>query len=349
MSGTARIEALGGRVSLHFRTAPLLIAAALTAALCAVTALSLMLGDYPLTLPEVWATLRGAAPSDTAQTVIWEFRAPRALVSAMAGALMGLSGAVLQAITRNPLADPSLVGVSQGASLAVVALIVAFPLAPPGLRPFVAFGGALAVAALIQIIALRRSGGSTLRFILTGIGVAAFLYALTSAILTYGQIERAQSALGWLAGSIHAAGWGDVAVLALASALTAPLLFAAARAIGALRMGADLALVQGLSVRRARPALITLSVALAAIPVSSVGPLGFVGLVAPHIAARLAHAGVGQHLALTAASGALMVALADFIGRTAFAPVQIPAGLLTAIFGAPLFVFLILRGQRAAQ
>ena len=277
--------------------------------------------------------------------MVHEFRLPRALAAVLVGALLALSGAMLQNVTRNVLADPSLVGVSQGAGLAVVTLIVVFPDVPLAWRPVAALGGALAVAALIQRIAMRRAGGATMRFILTGIGVAACIAAATSAMLTYGRIEQAQAALGWLAGSLHAVGWSEVSYLSLCLLLLLPALFHASRPMSALRTGPELAIGLGVRVPLARVALITLSVALAAVAVAAVGPLGFVGLVAPHVAARLARSGVGLHLALSAASGALMVGLADLLGRTLFAPVQLPAGIVTAVIGVPVFVALILRGR----
>ena len=211
----------------------------------------------------------------------------------------------------------------------MVTLIVVFPEVSVAWRPVAAFGGALAVAALIQRIAMRRTGGATMRFILTGIGVAACITATTSAMLTYGRIEQAQAALGWLAGSLHAVGWSEVSYLSLCLLLLMPVLFHASRPMSALRTGPELAVGLGVRVPLVRIALITLSVALAATAVAAVGPLGFVGLVAPHVAARLARSGVGLHLALSAATGALMVGLADLLGRTLFAPVQLPAGIVT--------------------
>ncbi|WP_334062766.1 FecCD family ABC transporter permease [Limimaricola cinnabarinus] len=325
------------------------VLAALLGMICALLLGSLMAGSYPLDAGEVLAALAGRAPSEMARTVVWQFRFPRGLAALAAGALLALSGATLQNVTRNPLADPSLVGVSQGAGLAVVAAVVAWPELPQAMRPVLAFGGALAVAALIQGIAMRRSGGATMRFILTGIGVAAFISALTSAFLTYGQIDRALSALGWLAGSVHAAGWSEVAVLGGAFLCLAPALVAASRPMAAMRMGPEMAVGLGLRVDRARMALVTLSVALAAAAVAMAGPIGFVGLVAPHLAHRLARSGVGLHLALSAAAGALLVGAADLAGRIVFAPVQIPAGLVTALIGVPLFVWLLLRSQTRAS
>lgn len=345
MSGGAAWQRLDGPVTFALPLQGLAVLAALAAAVIAVAALSLMIGSFPLDLRGVLATLIGNAPSEMAATVVWEFRFPRMLAGIITGALFALSGALLQNVTRNPLADPSLVGVSQGAGLAVVAMIVAYPGISLFWRPVIAFAGALAVAALIQWIALRRTGGATMRFILTGIGIAAFLSAITSALLTYGDIDRALAALTWLSGSISGAGWGEVQVLSLCLALCLPLLVWASRPMGALRFGPEVAAGLGVAVRRDRAALITLSVALAAFGVAAVGPLGFVGLVAPHIARRLARTGPGLHLVLAAATGALMVAGADLLGRALFAPVQIAAGLVTAVIGAPVFVWLILRGR----
>lgn len=340
---------LDGPVTFALPARALGVLALLAAALLGLALLSLMTGSYPLGGGEVLSTLLGRAPADMAETVVWQFRLPRTLAGMLAGGLLATSGAVLQTVTRNPLADPSLVGVSQGAGLAVVLAIVVFPGLPPILRPALAFAGALAVAALIQAIAMRRSGGASMRFILTGIGVAAFLSAATSALLTYGQIDRAMAALGWLAGSVHAAGWGDVAILGAAGAALTPALVGAARTLRAMRLGPEIAAGLGVRVARARFGLITLAVALAAAAVAMVGPLGFVGLVAPHLAHRLAHSGVGLHLMLTAASGAVLVGAADLAGRALFAPLQIPAGLVTAIIGVPVFVLLILRTQARSQ
>lgn len=342
---TVVFERLDGPVTFSVPARALTVLGLLVCVTLALVNFSLMIGSYPLTVGEVLNTLAGAAPSDIAATVVWEFRFPRTLAGLLAGALLALSGATLQNVTRNPLADPGLVGVSQGAGLAVVVTIVVFPDTPYSLRPVLAFGGALAVAALIQWIAMRRTGGATMRFILTGIGVAAFLSAVTSAFLTYGDINQAMSALGWLAGSVHAAGWSDVGLLAAALGVMAPLLVAASRPMAAMRMGHEMAAGLGVRVRFTRIGLITLSVALAAAAVAMVGPLGFVGLVAPHLAHRLARSGVGLHLMLSAASGALLVGAADLAGRTLFAPLQIPAGLVTAVIGVPVFVFLILRTQ----
>ncbi|MCF2872037.1 iron ABC transporter permease [Octadecabacter sp. G9-8] len=346
---TTTLIGFGGRLALRVPYRAALVSLGLTFAIIGVLTWSLMTGSYPLDSTQVWATLFGNSPSDTASTVVWEFRFPRTLVALLVGAFLALSGAALQYVTRNPLADPSLVGVSQGAALVVVSVTILAPGMGSYLRPILAFGGSLAVAALILLASSSRRGGDTLRFILMGIGVAALISSFTSALLTYGDIDRAMSALGWLAGSVHSVGWDEVRWLSVTAFFVIPAFMAAARPLSAIRFGEDVATGLGIRVRMARWGLIILAVALAATAVAAVGALGFVGLVAPHLARRLAHSGVGMHLVLTGLTGALLVGLADFAGRAAFAPIQIPAGLVTAIIGVPVFVALILRTQARSQ
>lgn len=319
------------------------LACALLILCVTLTFASVMTGTYALSLTDTLNTMTGHAPSAMAHTVVFEFRLPRTLCALMAGALLGCSGALLQAMTRNPLADPSLVGVSQGASLAVVISIILLPEMPQTLRPIAAFVGAAVVAALIQTLSQKSTGGNAMRFILSGIGIAALVSAITSALLTYGRIQDSMSALVWLSGSIHSSDWTDVAILALATAAMVVVLPALGRRITALGLGDDMATAVGLNVRGTNLLLTALSVALAATAVSSIGPVGFVGLVAPHLARRLTRSSAGLHLLLTALVGALMVATADLTGRLVVAPLEIPAGLITALIGVPVFLALILR------
>jgi iron complex transport system permease protein len=331
---------LGGR--LPRRGVIVLLALLLACAL--VVGLSLATGSYGLTLAQVWATLTGNPPEPMAATVVFEFRLPRVVVALFCGGMLALSGAVLQALTRNGLADPSLLGVSQGAALAVVGLIVLMPEAPHSLRTPLAFLGAIAATLAVQAVATGPQGAGPLRLILAGVGLSAFLSALIGTMLTHGNLQEAQSALGWLAGSVNAASWAEVRSLCIIALLVLPAAIALARPLSALRFGPEVATGLGLSVRTARGGAVMLAVLAAAAAVAAVGPLGFVGLIAPHMAARLARTGTGLHLANSAVMGALVVALADLLGRTLFAPVQIPAGLVTALIGVPVFAILLLRG-----
>lgn len=296
--------------------------------LLAVAGLSLWSGPYPLT-----------SADPMAQIVLLDYRLPRLLLAMGCGAGLALSGALLQGLTRNPLADPGLLGVSQGAALAVVALIVLTPAAPFGLRLPVAFGGALAAAALVQ--ALGRGAG--LRLMLSGIGLSALLAALISALLTHGGLREAETALGWMAGSLHAATLPQAGLMALILLALAPLCALLAPALGVLRLGEEVALSLGLPLVWMRRLILLAAVLAAAAPAALVGPLGFIGLIAPHLAARLSRS-PAQHLWLSALSGAALLALADLAGRS-LGPVQVPAGLITSILGAPAFLWLLIRRQ----
>lgn len=331
------------RIALRLPLRGLVAIAVLASLLVFVLALSLTIGSYDIDLATLWATLTGTTVSTAIDNVVWQFRFPRALTAALAGAMMALSGGALQNVTRNGLADPSLIGISQGAALAVVTAIIVVPSLDYSIRPLIAFGGALAVAAVVQTLSVQKSGNNTIRFILIGIGVSAFISSITSALLTYGNIDRAMSALAWLAGSINAATWNDARVLALWFVILTPLILALSRTMSVLRMGEDAAIGLGAPVRWARYGLICVGVAFAAAATATVGPIGFVGLIAPHMARRLARSGVGIHTILTALSGALLVSAADLIGRSAFAPIQLPAGLLTSVIGVPIFIVLLHR------
>jgi iron complex transport system permease protein len=333
------------RLALKLPLRAILVLAGLLLALLLTVSVSLATGSYGVALGEVLDTLRGITISRAIDNVVWEFRFPRTLAAALVGAMMALSGAALQNATRNGLADPSLVGISEGAALAVVTLTVMFPEVSSAWRPWSAFAGAILVAFTVQGLAHTRQGGSTIRFILMGIGLSAFISSITSAMMTYGEIDRAMAALAWLAGSINAAGWNDAWTLLAWASVLIPVLLLISRSMSALRFGEAAAIGMGASVRAVRNMQLGVAVALAAIATSVVGPIGFVGLIAPHAARRLAPSGMALHLVLTALVGGLLVLLADLVGRAAFAPLQIPAGLLTALIGVPLFIALLLRSR----
>lgn len=333
---------LGARISGRYYPGAIGVILCLSLLLLGVFILSLANGSYDLT-PMQLVNLLWHPKEGVGDTVLWQLRMPRYLVACLVGAMFALSGALLQNVTRNPLADPSLVGVSQGASLAVVALIVLWPDVPIWLRPGAAFCGGISAALLVQLIATGPQGAASLRFILVGIGVAALISAGTSALLTYGQINQAMSALGWLAGSVHTATWDTAITMAVVLLGLVPLLIWSTRPLSALRFGPELSTGLGVHFTSARFVIVTLAVALASVAVAAVGPMGFVGLLAPQLAQRLTRASTGGTLLLSALTGALIVASADLLGRVVFAPIQLPAGLVSSVIGAPVFVYLILK------
>ncbi|MDK9687111.1 iron ABC transporter permease [Halomonas sp. LC1] len=336
-----RLRSRGQRIALLLPLRSLIVLLGLAVALLAVIGISVANGSYPVPLAEVFAALTGSDAVDPQMAlIVREFRLPRSLAAALAGVLFAVSGACLQAITRNPLADPSLVGVSQGAGVAVLIVLVALPVIPVSAVPLAAMLGAFVVVGLMYALA-GRDGGNTVRFILTGIGVGAFLGAVSSLLITYGELERVMTAMVWLAGSVHAAGWGDVALLATWVALVLPVMLSASRGLNAMLLGEATAVGLGLPVRRVLVITVVAAVAAAAGAVSAVGTLGFVGLVAPHVARLLVGERQGMLLVASALVGAVLVAAADMIGRLAFAPVQLPAGIVTALIGVPYFIALL--------
>lgn len=319
-------------------------------ALAAAGLMALGLGTGSAALPPdgVLALLTGRAPLDAqAWDIITEFRLPRLLAGFGCGLLLALSGALLQHLTRNPLADPALVGVSQGAALAVVGLIALMPEGPFLLRQGVAFGGALLAAALLHFLTSGKGAGTAQggsgRLILMGIGLSSLLTALIAVILTHGSLNDAQTALGWMSGSLNAVGWAEVRAVLASALVLAPLAVLAVGALSVLRLGDDMAVALGVRVGRARAAILILAVMMAAVATAAIGPVGYVGLIAPHLARRLIRAPLGWHLVLSGLVGANAVLLADLVARRLFDPLQLPTGLVTALIGAPVFLALLLR------
>ncbi len=335
-----RLSGFNGRLAVEVSRPALVRLTGLLVATIVLLLVSLMAGRIALSAGDSLSVLIGT-PSAQAALVAGELRLPRSLVGLLAGGLLALSGALLQGMTRNPLADPALVGVSQGAGLAVVVLTVLLPAASALIMP-AAFLGGFAIAGAT----LWLSSGQPVRFLLIGIGMAAFLSAVTTAVLTFGGLSEAHSTLSWLAGSVRSARWSDVYILTACTIPALPIVVAAMRPLAAMRMGDDLATTLGHNVRHTRAALLFAAVAMAAASVATVGPIAFVGLLSPHIALRLAPMGQGVRMAMCWLVGALLTAGADLAGRTLAGPVQIPAGLVTALIGAPLFALFIIQTSK---
>ena len=339
------VRIFGGAVSFQWNTKAWTVAIIIFFSLLGVIALNLGAGTLPIPLSQIIHTLLGDPPSAIIHTVIWEFRFPRILTAIYVGFFLSISGLILQSITGNPLADPSLVGVSQGASLAVISLFVVFSDIRIFYAPIAAFLGAATITFIIQFLSFKHSDKNTMRFLLTGIGITTLISALIGVMMTYGRIEKVQSALVWLSGSMHSANWQDVQLLSLLFLATIPFLFWGYRCISAMRFGHEIAISLGLNASKVRLSLIFLSSALAAFAVCTIGPLGFVGLIAPHMARRFVCCGVGMHMIISGLTGAILVAIADYLGRIALAPLQIPAGLVLTVIGVPVFLMLMIRNR----
>ncbi len=310
---------------------PLPLAAAALAALgLIVIAASLATGDgLSLTIAEVAGNL--------------DLRAPRLLVALGCGALLATAGTVLQAVTRNPLCGPETLGLTQGAALfSLVALLLGFAPATPTFQA-VALAGTITVLLLLRLLAPKYSPE---KFVLAGVAIAASLGAAATIIVVEARLQTAQ-ALSWLIGSTHARGYADAVVLVpWVFALSAiGLLFS--RHLDAFLLGYEKARSLGLATGNASKYAMLYAAVAVAIAVSSIGAVSFVGLLAPHAARLLAGARHAKSLPVAMALGAVMLAFADTIGRSIIAPLELPAGIITAIIGAPAFMLLLRSGLRS--
>ena len=299
-------------------------------------------GEYPIPPLEVVKTILGWESNPDYAFIIYTLRLPRTLVAFLVGVGLAISGTILQGLTRNPLADSSIIGFNAGASLAAVSLIVLLPSAPIYLLPWSAFGGAVVIALLIYLLAWNQ-GSSPIRLILIGIGLAAIATALTNLMVTFGEINSVSQALVWLAGSVYGRSWEHVAAILPWLIILVPLALMLAQQLNVLNLGDDVARGLGSAVERQRGLLLLISVALTGAAVATAGTITFVGLIAPHLG-RILVGPTHEVLMPTAAMmGGAIVVLADLVGRTAFAPIELPCGVVTAAIGAPYFIFLLVR------
>ncbi|HEX5740966.1 MAG TPA: iron ABC transporter permease [Pilimelia sp.] len=343
-TGPAR-EAPGGRLATVRRPeAVRLVIAGAAVAVAGAAVAGLLLGDTVVLLGDVqhWVTGR----TGRALTFVLDQRYPRVLAALAAGAALGVAGAAVQAVCRNPLAEPGPLGVTGGAGIAAVAVLTLAPAA--GVWAMTGAAGVGAAAAFALVYALAWRGGLHAdRLVLIGVAVCHGAFALiTMLIVTSDPWDHAR-ALTWLSGSTYGRTTAQVLPVAVALATLTPLLLAARRRLDLLALDDDTPRVLGVRRERTRLAVLGATALLAATAVSAVGVLGFVGLVAPHLARALVGGRHGAVLPLAALLGALLVSLADTLGRTLIAPSQIPAGLGTALLGAPYFVWLLWRARRS--
>lgn len=302
------------------------------AALCLLVALTLNVGTWPVAWPSA------LAGNGMDATILWDLRAPRILAAALAGACLGLSGAVFQTMLRNPLASPDVIGFTAGASAGAVAMIAlagGSALVVPG-----ALAGGLLTAALVIALAWR-GGLDPFRLVLVGLAIGLTMQALTYFFLDLANLPQASEAARWLAGSLNARGWDAVIRLAVALALLSPVLWYLRFTLDRLDLGDDLARILGLRVDAARLGLGIAAVALAAVAVSVGGPLPFVAFMSGPIARALARS-PGSCLMLAALTGATITLAADLVARMSIQGFHLPTGIFTAVIGGPYLLGLVI-------
>jgi iron complex transport system permease protein len=301
--------------------------------------ISLSLGAVHLSLDQLWqALLHRGDPIN--QTILWQLRLPRVVAAMTVGAALGTSGALLQGMLRNPLAEPFLLGISAGAGLVVIVMVTL------GLFqawiPFAAWLGAIITTAIVYFIARSGNGIAVERLILGGVAISSLFGAVQTTLLLLAEEGRIQTALNWIVGSLNGRGWKEIAIAApyiLVALLCACLL---GRYLNVLNLGDELAVGLGINLGRSRLFIGATATLLAASAVSMAGLIGFVGLIVPH-AMRLLMGGNDYRwlIPLSAAGGALVLSIADLLSR--LGSVELPVGAVTSLLGSPLFVWFLYR------
>ncbi|RZT64868.1 FecCD family ABC transporter permease [Leucobacter luti] len=328
------------------------IAAAIAGLLLLAAALvSLALGIVRLPLTETVAAL--VSPADAPQrtaAVIWSIRLPRVIVAMLVGAALASVGTVMQAVLRNPLAEPGITGVSAGAAVGAVASItLGFAGSARWGIPVAAFIGAAVVTLLLQFVLQTRRDLGSATVILIGVSLSALAGALINVLIANATDDAlVRSAMFWLAGDLELRDWHHVA-LALAPILVGvSWLFGRHRQLDALALGDQIATTSGVHVHRERFALLLVASLVTGAAVAVSGIISFVGLVVPHAMRLLVGASHARLLPLSALVGALFMVLVDTVARTAFGPVVVQTGVVAALVGAPVFLALLLRKRAAA-
>ncbi|MDE2298449.1 MAG: iron ABC transporter permease [Burkholderiales bacterium] len=327
-------------------------------ALLAALALTAQFGAMPITFGDWLAPLTsraGDTPLSGGAYVLWELRLPRALLAATVGASLGLAGALAQGLFRNPMADPTLLGVTSGAACAAALVLTVFAglhmAVPPAWRlwvlPASSFAGALAVCWALDRMARWLTPGSVAGLLLTGLALQAITMAVVGLCTYIATDEQLRSLSFWTLGSLAGASWRVVLVLGSVLGVVALRSGALARALNALALGEAAAGHVGIDVQRLRSRVIVVVALLSALAVAWCGVIGFIGLMAPHLVRVVVGPDQRRVLPLSMGSGALLLLAADTVARTVAIPAEIPVGIFTALIGAPVFLAMLRTASRA--
>lgn len=334
-----------GGLSMRFAPRALVVAVALAVVTLAVGVVLIGSGDFPMTPGEVVSTLLGnGVPAQ--EFIVQDVRLPRVLTALLVGAALGLSGAIFQSISRNPLGSPDVLGFGQGATVGALIVIVLFQ----GSSWAVAAGalaGCLVTGVLVYLLAWKR-GVHGYRLVLVGIGAAAILTAVMQYLLTKASLVDATQAMLWITGTLDGRGWEQVVPLAAVCAVLIPLVLGHGRALRMMEMGDDAAYALGVPVERTRVVLLLSAVLLMGVATSAAGPITFVALSAPQLAWRLTHS-PGPNLVPSALMGAGLLVVADWVAQQAFGERQLPVGVVTGVVGGCYLLWLLVTERKAGR
>ncbi|RAP74619.1 FecCD family ABC transporter permease [Paenibacillus montanisoli] len=323
------------------------VVAALLLLILATVVIGMNLGYASLSFSRLLPTLFGHGTFKE-HFVLFDIRLPRIIVTLLSGMALALSGAILQGITRNDLADPGVIGINSGAGFAIAVFFLYVPIEDPGsfvyLLPLVGFAGALLTTLLIYLFAYSRNEGlHPVKLVLVGVGFAMALSGAMIVVISSADRMKVDFIAKWLAGNIWGTDWPFIWALLPWLAVLIPFTLLKANALNLLSLSEASAIGSGVAVNRERMVLLIASVAMAAAAVSVTGGIAFVGLMAPHIARALVGTRVQLFVPVSILMGGWLLLLADTIGRNIAGPEGIPAGIMIALIGGPYFVYLLLK------
>ncbi|PWV82539.1 iron complex transport system permease protein [Prauserella marina] len=344
VTGTV-LRSPGERVALRLDSRTVTVGLLLSLALLAVMTVTLMTGEYQLSIADVVKAVAGYGEG-AADFIVNTLRLPRLLTAVLVGAALAVSGALLQGLTRNSLGSPDVIGFSNGAATGALLMIIVFG----GTMVQVAVGafvGAIVAAVLIYALAFTR-GVQGFRFILIGIGINALALSVNSYLITRASLYDAVSAQAWLVGSVNGRGWEQVYAVAIALVILLPLALYHARPLAMMELGDSSAKALGVGVERSRAVLIVASVLLAAVATAAAGPIWFVALAAPQLARRLTRS-ASPGLLTSALVGALLLAAGDLAIQQLFPTAQLPVGTATGCLGGLYLIWLLASEWRGKE
>jgi len=339
---TAVIRLWNGAVSARINLRVLIISITVVVSAVLIALITLASGEFQISLADVALALIGQGDAKTHMVVV-EWRLPRTALALIMGAALGMSGAIFQSITRNPLGSPDVIGFDSGAYAGALVVIILLHGSFYGVAAGALIGGIL--SAIIVYALAWRGGVQGFRLIVVGIGVSAMLSAVNSYLMIKADLKIAMAAAVWGAGSLNGMTLERLAQVAVVLAIVVPLALLLGRPLRQLELGDDAARSLGVNAERTRLAMTVLGVALSAIVTAAAGPITFVALAAPQIARRLCGT-AGVALLPSAATGALLLTAADYLAQRAFAPSQLPVGIVTVCIGGLYFAWLLIREAR---
>jgi len=334
-----------GGLSVRLDVRALVVVLLLLAAALAASVVLIGTGDFPISAGDVLKTLMGDGNAGQ-EFIVNELRLPRVLVGLLVGASLGLGGALFQAVSRNPLGSPDILGLGQGATAGALTVIVVFSGSAGDITVGALVGG-LGAGLAIYLLAWKQ-GVHGYRLVLVGIGVSAILTAVNGYLLTKSTITEAAQAVVWMTGSLSGRDWEQVWPLLWLCAVLVPLVLCNARALRMMEMGDDVSNALGVRVERTRALLMVAAVLLTASATAAAGPVGFVALTAPQLARRLTRS-PGPNLLPSLCMGAALLVMADLLSQKVFGADQMPVGVVTGVLGGVYLLWLLVTERKAGR